>query len=329
MDLSTSYLGLTLPHPFVVGASYLDNPDRVRQAEEAGAAAVVLPSLFEEQVNAERQALLRQLEANTNAHGEAASYFPPLEAMPLGAEPMLDFIRRVKQTVRIPVIASLNATSHGGWLDYARQMEQTGVDALELNIYAVAADLELEGAAVEQRVLDIASHVVRAVQIPVAVKLSPYYSALANLAQQLDGAGVRGLVLFNRFFQPDIDLENLDVVPTLRLSQSNELPLRLAWLGLLSGRIRASLAVSGGVHTAEDAVKAVLCGADAIQVVSSLISNGLGHLATLQDGLTGWLKHKDYASLAQARGSMNLLHCPDPAAYQRANYMKMIKGWRP
>lgn len=330
MDLSTTYLGLALPHPFIVGASYLtDDVDRVRRLEEAGAAAVVLPSLFEEQVSAESRATIQALEKFTESFGEAQSFLPAPDSMRLGADYYLEHIRRVKAAVKIPVIASLNGVSLSGWLDHARAIEQAGADALELNVYQVAADPTRDSAAVDGRVVALAQRVKASLSIPVAVKLSPYHSALASLAEQLDAVGTDGLVLFNRFFQPDIDTETCDIKPVLRLSDSNELGLRLAWLGLFSGRVKASLAVTGGVHTAEDAAKAVLCGADAIQVVSCLLLQGMDHLRKLRDDLAYWLEIREYESLAQAKGSLNLSRCPDPSAYQRANYMKMVQGWRP
>lgn len=330
MDLSTKYLGFDLPHPFIVGASYLtEELDRVKRAEDVGAAAVVLPSLFEEQVTSERLSMLHHMLAHDDTHGEAQSFLPKPEDLKLGMEPYLEHLLRVKSAVDIPVIASLNGTTEGGWLDFAKLLQQAGADALELNIYLIAADMGFDGAAAEQRVLDIVHKVKHEVSIPVAVKLSPYFSAFANLAHQLDGAKADGIVLFNRFFQPDIDIVAQELKPTLKLSDPRELQLRLAWLGILSGRVEASLAVTGGVHQAEDAIKAIMSGADAIQMVSALLIHGLDHLGTVRDGVARWLEQHGFESLAQAKGSMNLTRSPDPSAYQRQNYMKMVQSWRP
>ncbi|HYD30583.1 MAG TPA: dihydroorotate dehydrogenase-like protein [Azospirillaceae bacterium] len=331
MDLSTKYLGFDLPHPFIVGASYLtEDLGRVRQMEDAGAAAVVLPSLFEEHVVQDQMATLHHLLVHDDSHGEAQSYLPkPVDDMKAGVEPYLENLLRMKATLGIPVVASLNGTTDGGWLDFAKLLQQAGADALELNIYIVAADMGIDGAHAEQRVLDIVHKVKSEITIPVAVKLSPYFSAFANLAHQLDELGADGLVLFNRFFQPDIDIESQEIKPLLKLSNPTELPLRLAWLGMLSGRVKASLAVTGGVHQVEDAVKAVMSGADAIQMVSALLIHGPQHLGKMRGGLAWWLEERGFDSLAQAKGSMSLLRSPDPSAYQRQNYMKMVQSWRP
>lgn len=330
MDLTTRYCGLDLPHPFIAGASVLsDSVEGVKDLAAAGAAAIVLPSLFEEQVRQEQLATVHEMEAHDEGFAEALSFFPDPPDLTLGAEPYLERLAAAKSAVDVPVIASLNGMTDAGWLDHARQLERAGADALELNVYFVATDPEETGASVEDRVLDIARHVKGAVGIPVAVKLSPYYSSVANLAARLDGVGVDGLVLFNRFFQPTIDIEALEVVSHLRLSDPSELPLRLAWLGIMHGRIRASMAVTGGVHGVEDAVKAIMSGADAIQTVSALLHQGPQHIATLRDGLAAWLEEHEYVSLAQMKGSMSLARCPDPAAYQRQNYMRLLQSWRP
>lgn len=330
MDLSTTYLGFDLPHPFMAGAGPLaEDLDTVRRLEDIGAAAIVLSSLFEEQVSQEQAATVHHMETHGDAFAEALSYFPEPESIHYGAEPYLEHLRDVKAAVDIPVIASLNGSTDSGWLDYAKMLQDAGADALELNVYFVATDLEESGATVEQRVLDITKRVAGAVGIPVAVKLSPFYSALANLSQGLTGAGAAGLILFNRFFQPNINIEELEIEAALQLSDRSELPLRLAWLGLLSGRTAASLAVTGGVYEVEDAVKAIMCGADAVQVVSVLLRRGVDYLAELRDGVAQWLEEHEYESLGQMRGSMNLLRCPDPAAYERANYMRLLQTWRP
>jgi dihydroorotate dehydrogenase (fumarate) len=329
MDLSTTYLGLRLPHPFMPGASPLvDDLDAVRRLEDAGAAAIVMHSLFEEQITGERQATLDTLEAGAESFGEALTYFPAPPVFPLGPDEYLEHLRRVKEAVRIPVIGSLNGHTPGGWIEFASRMEQAGADALELNIYLLATDPSESSSALEARTLDLLRAVKRAVRIPVAAKLSPYYSTLAHFAGQLDALGVDGLVLFNRFYQPDLDVEELEVVRALRLSDSSELPLRLRWLAVLSGRVKGSLAVTGGVHTALDAIKAVMVGAHAVQMVSALLKLGPGHLTRVRREAERWLEEHEYRSLAQAQGSMNLVRCPDPQAYERANYLQVLQSWR-
>ncbi|CAK0741749.1 dihydroorotate dehydrogenase (fumarate) [Azospirillaceae bacterium] len=329
MDLSTSYLGLNLPHPLMPGASPLvDDLDTVRRLEDAGAAAIVMHSLFEEQINQDRLHALRSTEGPADSNAEALSYFPRLDNFALGPEAYLDHIRRIKETVAVPVIASLNGTSGVGWIDYARLIQEAGADALELNVYFVAAGPDDTAARVEDRVVAISRAVKDAVTIPVAVKLSPFFSALGHIARRLEAEQVDGLVLFNRFYQPDIDIEALETKPKLELSTASELLLRLRWLAILSGRVRPSLAVSGGVHTATDAIKAIMAGAHAVQVVSALLRHGPGHLATLRLELSEWLERHEYHSLAQMQGSMNLSRSPDPAAYERANYMAVLQGWR-
>ena len=329
MDLSINYLGYDLPHPFIAGASPLsEDIDSARRLEDAGAAAIVLPSLFEEQVDHERHHTVHHLEAHDHAFGEALSYLPEPDDLRLGPENYLDHLSRVRGSVGIPVIASLNGVTDTGWLNYAKLLEEAGADALELNVYFVATDDGEDGAVAEQKVLDVTWRVKSAVNIPIAVKLSPYFSSLANLARRLVETGADGLVLFNRFFHPDIDIEEIEIRPALKLSDPTELPLRLAWLGILSGRINASLAVSGGVHGVEDAIKAIMSGADAVQLVSALLQHGPEHIASMRDELESWLEDHEYESLAQMKGSMNLARCPDPAAYERTNYMRMLQGWR-
>jgi dihydroorotate dehydrogenase (fumarate) len=330
MDLSTTYLGLPLAHPLITGASPLvDDLDMVRRLEDAGAAAITMHSLFEEQITAERDATWAHRDAHDDGHAEATSYFPRSDEYRLGPDQYLEQIRRIKAAVRVPVIASLNGTTGRGWTEYAAAMQQAGADALELNVYMVATDLQVPGEAIEQQVLEAARLVRAAVTIPVAVKLSPFFSSTAHLAGRLDDAGVNGLVLFNRFYQPDIDIEQLDVVPHLQLSNSSELLLRLRWLAILSGRVRAGLACSGGVHTAADAVKAVMAGAHAVQLVSVLLHDGPERLATLRQDLERWMTDHEYTSVEQMRGSMSLGRCPDPAAFERGNYVKLLQTWRP
>jgi len=329
MDLSTTYLGMKLPHPLMPGASPLvDDLDTVRKLEDAGAAAIVMHSLFEEQIVREQVAAFVHTESHGYSFAEALSYFPSTEAFALGPDEYLDQIRRIKQAVDVPVIASLNGYTLGGWLDHARLMEQAGANALELNVYQVATDLEEDARTLEDRSIQMVEAVRSGVRIPVAVKLSPFYTALAHFTRRLDDAGADGLVLFNRFYQPDIDTEELQVRRTLHLSTSSELPLRLRWLAILSGKLRSSLAVSGGVHSVDDVVQAVMSGAHAVQVVSALLKLGPSYLADLRQRLAVWLEEHEYHSLRQMQGSMNLEACPDPRVYERANYMLTLQGWR-
>jgi len=328
MDLSTTYLGLDLPHPLMPGASPLvDDLDKVRRLEDAGAAALVMRSLFEEQLTMEQMATVSHIDAHEGAHAEASSYFPGLETFRLGPDDYLEQIRRVKQAVDLPVIGSLNGVTAGGWLDFAGQIAEAGADALELNVYFLAADPEETGEQVEQRTLEMVRAVRERIRIPLAVKLSTRYTALANFAKQLVSAGADGLVLFNRFYQPDIDVEELEVSRRLRLSDSRELPMRLRWLAILSGRIDTSLGATGGVHTSIDAIKAIMTGAHAVQMVSALLERGPEYLAEVKQGVAEWLEEHEYASLRQMQGSMNLERSPDPSGYERANYMEILQMW--
>jgi dihydroorotate dehydrogenase (fumarate) len=329
MDLSTSYLGLKLPHPLMPGASPLvDDLDTVRKLEDAGAAAIVMHSIFEEQITREQVATFIHTESHGQSFAEALSYFPNPEAFHLGPEEYLDHLRRVKQAVSVPVIGSLNGYGIGGWLEYAKLIEQAGADALELNVFSLGTNPNDPGASVELRTVQVVQAVRKAVRIPVAVKLSPYYTSLAHFAAKLDEAGADGLVLFNRFYQPDIDVEELQVRRQVHLSSSAELPLRLVWLAILSPKVKASLAATGGVHTVIDAVQAIMAGAHAIQLVSALLKRGPSYLATLRQELSQWLEEHEYHSLRQAQGSMNLEACPDPQVYARANYMLVLQSWR-
>jgi dihydroorotate dehydrogenase (fumarate) len=327
-DLRTTYLGLELPHPFVAGASPLaDDLDGVRQLEDAGASAIVMRSLFEEQIRRELFGRFER-EAHEESSAEAGSYMPRGDRFAFGPDEYLEHLSRVKQAVSVPVIGSLNGCTPGGWLEYAGLMVAAGADALELNLYSLALDPSVSGAEVEQLGLDVVREVRRAVTVPVAVKLSPFYASLAHYALRLELSGAHGLVLFNRFYQPDIDVEMQSVRDELRLSSSSELPLRLRWLAALSGRVKCSLAVTGGVHTGVDAVKAVMAGADAVQVVSTLLRHGLGRLRTLRLEMERWVEDREWGSLREMKGSMDLQRCPDPAAYERANYMLLLQGWR-
>ncbi len=329
MDLSTRYLGFDLPHPLMPGASPLvDNLDGVRRLEDAGAAAIVLHSLFEEQIRQDRRNAERAMETGADSFAEALTYFPGLDHFALGPEAYLEQVRKIKAAVKVPVIASLNGVSAEGWADYARLIEQAGADALELNVYFLATRFDESAEIIEDRVVAIARQVKQSVGIPVALKLSPFFSALSGLVRRLETTGIDGLVLFNRFYQPDIDIEALEVRAQIELSTSSELLLRLRWLAILSGQVRPSLACSGGVHTVADAVKAIMAGANAVQVVSLLLKQGPGALTQLRDGLSRWLEDHEYESLAQMQGSMNLSRCPNPAAFERGNYMAVLQSWR-
>jgi dihydroorotate dehydrogenase (fumarate) len=329
MDLSTTYLGFTLPHPLMPGASPLaDDLGVVRRLEDAGAAAIVMRSLFEEQIVSEQLAAFRHTEKHAGSFAEALSYFPDTNVFALGPDEYLEKIHGIKEAVDVPVIASLNGATLGGWLDFSKRMQEAGADALELNVYYVATDPEETSARVESRVVEMVGALKAALTVPVAVKLSPFYSALGHFARELDQAGADGIVLFNRFYQPDIDVEALEVERRLHLSEPSELLLRLHWLAILSGRVEVSLAATGGVHSALDAIKAVMCGAHAVQMVSALLRHGPELLRQIRDGMAVWLEEHEYDSLAQMQGSMGLQRCPDPQAYERTNYMELLQSWR-
>ena len=330
MDLSTTYMGLELPHPFMPGASPLvDDLDNVKRLEDAGASAIVMHSLFEEQIAREQLATFIHTDRHGESFAEAISFFPSPERFALGPEEYLEQIMRIKRAVSCPVIASLNGTTLGGWLGHAKAIEQAGADGLELNVYAVHADFEEGAQEIEERTLDMVKAVKKSVRMPVAVKLSPFYTSVAHFAKRLDEAGADALVLFNRFYQPDIDPNELTTTRALHLSNSSELALRLRWLAVLSGRIRAGLAVTGGVHTALDAIKAMMAGAHAVQIVSALLQRGPGYLAVVRERVVDWMEEHEYESLSQMQGSMSLETCPDPSAYERANYMLTLQSWQP
>ncbi len=329
MDLSTKYLGLDLAHPIMVGASPLvDDMDKVRRLEDAGAAAIVMHSLFEEQITRDQLGTIMDMEVHENSFAEALSYFPEPADFRLGPESYLEQVRKVKDAVSCPVIGSLNGATGQGWVDYAKKIEQAGADALELNVYYVSKEFGEDATAVERMILGIVMGVKVAVRIPVSIKLSPYFTALRNFAGALTDAGVDGLVLFNRFYQPDIDIEALEPTSTLHLSDSSELLLRLRWAAILHGQLKASLAISGGVHTPVDAIKAVMAGADVVQVVSAALKGGPEVVRTLREGMARWMDEKEYDSLAQMKGSMSLLKSPNPEAFERANYMRILNSWR-
>jgi len=328
MDLSTNYLGLTLPHPLVPGASPLsDDVDTVKRLEDAGAGAIVLRSLFEEQINREQQATDDHWGRHDDAFAEAVTFFPSSDSFVLGPDEYLNHVQRVKQAVRLPVIGSLNGMTPGGWLSYAHLIEQAGADALELNVYHAPTDFEMSGSDVERQTLDMVRQVKNGLKIPVAVKLSPFFTAFAHLARQLDGVGADGLVLFNRYYDPDFDVQELNVLRTLQLSDSSELPLRLRGVAVLAGRVKASLAVTGGVHTALDVVKATMAGAHITQMVSALLKNGPGHLKKVRADLEAWMEENEWSSLNEMRGNLSQERIPNPQIYERANYMLMLQTW--
>jgi dihydroorotate dehydrogenase (fumarate) len=329
MDLSTTYLGLKLPHPIMPGASpMVDKIDLVKRMEDAGASAIVMHSLFEEQLMREELATYHHIDVHADSFAEAMTYLPRPDEFNLGPDQYLEQLVRIKQSVDLPVIASLNGFTAGGWIRYAKLMQDAGANALELNVYYLATNAAETGGEVEERTISILKAVKQAVSIPVSIKLSPFFSSMANMAKRLDDAGADGLVLFNRFYQPDIDVESLEVEPTLRLSDSSELNLRLRWLAVVSGHVRASLAVSGGVHNHIDAVKAVMTGAHAVQVVSGILQQGPDVIRRIREGLTQWLEEHEYDSLEQMRGSMNLLRCPDASMFERANYIRILQGYK-
>ena len=330
MNLKTRWLGMDLDSPLMPGASPLaDSFDMCRRLEDAGASAIVMRSLFEEQITREMIGSVYDVEAHAESSAEATSYFPHNAELSLGPDEYLDQVRGIAEVVDIPVIASLNGISVSGWLDYARQIEQAGASALELNAYYLAVDPDEEASAVEKRTLDIVRAVKRVLKIPIAVKLSPFFSALPHFVRELSAAGADGVVLFNRFYQPDIDASALEARPTLHLSDPSELLLRLRWLAIVAPVTKAPLAVSGGVHTGLDAVKSVMAGASAVQVVSALLQKGPEYLRILRHDMERWMEEHEYESLQQMRGNMSLAKCPDPNAFSRANYMRILHSWRP
>lgn len=330
MDLTTSYLGLSLKNPIVASASPLsETVDGIRRLEEAGAAAVVLPSLFEEQIDAESHHLDHFLGYAAESYAEALSYFPEASRYRIGPEAYLERIAQARARTDIPIIGSLNGVSTGGWVDYARVIEQAGAHALELNVYYLPTDLQISGGEVEEMYLDVLRDVRQTIQIPVAMKLSPYFSATAHMAARLADAGADGLVLFNRFYQPDVDLETLTVVPHLQLSTSWELRLPLRWVAILYGRVPADLAITSGVHTYEDVLKGLMAGASAVMMASELLKHGIGRIEEILHGLAVWMTEHEYDSVSQMQGSMSQIHVAEPAAFERANYMKVLQSWRP
>jgi dihydroorotate dehydrogenase (fumarate) len=325
IDLTTRYLGLSLTSPLVASASPLgERLDTLCRLEDAGAAAVVLPSLFEEQITLESHQLDQHLSAGAESYAEAVSYFPDLHTYQLGPDTYLEHVHRAKRRLGIPIIGSLNGVSTGGWIDHARLIQEAGADALELNVYYIPTDPAMTGADVEQMYLDLVRDVKASLTLPVAVKLGHAFTAMANVARRLDAAGADGLVLFNRFYQPDFDLEALEVRPHLTLSSSWELLLRLHWVAILFGHVRADLAVTGGVHTAEDVLKAMMAGARVAMMASALLQRGVEHLGRVRADLLAWMEAHDYESIRQMQGSMSYRAVREPSAFERANYMKVL-----
>lgn len=330
MDLSTTYLGFDLPHPLVPGASPLtDTADGARRLEDAGAPMITLSSLFEEELRRESLATLHAIEDRKDHYAEALSYLPEPEGFTIGPEDYLERVRRTVEAVGVPVVASLNGTTRGGWLEYARLIQDAGADALELNLYRVAADADRSAADIEDESVSVVQELSRQVTVPLAVKLSPFYTSLPHTGRRFSEAGAEALVIFNRFYQPDVDVEELELSPVLQLSTSQELQLRLRWLAILSGRVNVDLAVTGGVHTALDAIKAVMCGADACQMVSALLIHGVSHLQAVREQMAAWLEEHEYESLRQAHCSMNLQRSANPEALMRANYLHILRSWAP
>jgi dihydroorotate dehydrogenase (fumarate) len=327
-DLSTKYMGLTLQNPLVMSPSTLCKKiDNIRKMEDAGASAVVLHSLFEEQIILENQEIDRYLTQGTDSYAESLSYFPNVGDFWAGPDEYLEHIRKAKSAVKIPIIASLNGVSAGGWTSYAKEFENAGADAIELNIYYIPTDLDLVSQQVEYMYLEVAKSVKNSVKIPVAIKIGPYFSSMAYMARQFDQIGIDALVMFNRFYQPDFDLESMKVVPNLVLSTSDELRLRLRWVAILYGRIKANMAVTGGVHTAEDVAKSILAGANITMMTSAVMKNGVEHITKIKNELAEWMDKHEFGSIADIQGKMSQQSVAEPAAFERANYMKVIKSF--
>lgn len=331
MDLSTTYLGLNLRSPLVVGAAapLTEDLKNIRHIEDAGAAAIVLHSLFEEQIRQDQLEHHHYIEHGTESFAEALTYMPEPHLFPVGPDAYLQHVQKAKELVDIPIIASLNGSTPGGWVDYARQIEQAGADALELNIYFVPTDIDIIGSSVEQRYIDILQAVKASVTIPVAVKLSPYFSNLAYMANRLSQAGANSLVLFNRFYQPDIDIEDLDVYPHVLLSTPYDMRLPMRWIAILYGRINADFAASGGIQKGPDVVRMLMAGANVTLIVGALLRHGIDHLREIERELRVWMGENDYASVQDMRGIMSQLKCPNPSEFERVHYMKAIQTYHP
>jgi dihydroorotate dehydrogenase (fumarate) len=329
MDLSTSYLGLKLRNPLVAAAGPLaEEVDNLRQMEDSGVAAIVLYSLFEEQLRQDSAELHERMEQGTYSYAEALTYFPEPEEFRLGPEEYLAHIQKAKAAVKVPIIASLNGSSVGGWTSYARKIQEAGADALELNIYNIPTDADVTSLEIEDSYLKIVQAVKAAVTIPVAVKLSPFFTNFANMAKRLDQSGANGLVLFNRFYQPDIDLESLEVKPNILLSTPMAMRVPLRWVALLYGRIKASLAATSGIHRASDVLKMLMAGADVTMLCSTLIRHGSRQVGVIERDMVAWLEEHEYSSVSQLKGSLSQKNCPEPSAFERAQYMKAISKFQ-
>jgi dihydroorotate dehydrogenase (fumarate) len=329
VNLKTRYLGFELRNPVVASAGPLTHDvEHMELLEDAGVGAIVMPSLFEEQIRLEAETLHHYLSHGEESFSEAVSYFPHFDDYNAGTERYLETIREAKQAIRVPLIASLNGFSTGGWVEFARRLQEAGADAIELNIYFLPTNPDISGAEIEQVYVDIVRQVRKQVSIPLAVKLGPYFSAMANMARRLVEAGANGLVLFNRFYQPDIDLETLDVVPNLKLSTplAGRVPMR--WIAILYGRVQASLAATGGVHSAEDALKMLMAGADVTMMCSALLQNGIPHVCKVLEDMSRWMEEHEYESVEQLKGSMSHRSCAEPAAFERANYIRVLDSYK-
>jgi len=330
MDLTTTYLGLNLKSPLIVGAAapLTEDLDNLKRMEDAGAAAVVLHSLFEEQIRGERLELHHHSEFGTHSFAEALTYFPEPDIFHVGTDEYLNHIRQAKEQTNLPIIASLNGSSMGGWTNYAQQIQEAGADALELNIYAVPTELNTDSNTIEAGYLEVVQAVRSAVNIPLAVKLSPYFTSLGHMAKQLADSGANGLVLFNRFYQPDINIEELEVEPHVLLSTPQDMRLPMRWIAILYGRVQADLVATGGVHKASDVLRMLMAGARATELVSVLLRHGIEHLHSIEVNLINWLEDHEYQSIRQLQGSMSQIHCPDPTEFERAQYMKAVQSYK-
>jgi dihydroorotate dehydrogenase (fumarate) len=329
MDITTTYLGLELKSPIVCSAGPLSEKiSNIREMEDAGAGAVVLYSIFEEQIEHDQLALDHHTSIHTESFAEATSYLPSPFEFKLGPDEYLNHIRKAKEAVNIPIIASLNGKSAGGWIEYAKRMEQAGADALELNIYRLSTDIKISSTEIEKSYLDILLAVKMNTRIPIAVKMHPFFTSVGWMSGQLDKCGANGLVMFNRFYQPDIDLEKLEVVPNVILSTPMAMRLPLRWIAMMYGKINADLAATSGIYTAEDVIKMVMAGAKVTQMLSSLLKFGIGHIADVTTNLKLWMEEKEYESIEQMRGSMSYMNVEDPAKFERANYMKVLQSYK-
>ena len=329
MDLTTTYMGLELQHPIVASASPLSGTlDGIKRLEDGGAAAVVMFSLFEEQIRHENDAFSHLMESGTQSFAESLSYFPDVDEYQVGPESYLELLHDASESIEVPIIASLNCVTGDGWIDYAKQMQQAGASGLELNIYSVEPDLDATSDEIEQRYLDILAAVKSTVSIPVALKLSPFFSAMGNMAKRLDQAGADALVLFNRFYQPDIDIQSLEVTPSLGLSSAGEIRLPLLWIAILHGKLNASLAATRGVENPDEVIKYLLAGADAVMTTSALLRHGPAYTNTLVEGLKAWMEARKFSSVKQVRGSMSRANVANPAAFERANYIRVLESYQ-